>query len=336
MVGILAAQRNGQTFQFNTYVIAVLVIFFLQMNYGLPAIGVIVMASEDKTTDAASYAKSNAEKTKDLNKMLADFFHFYGGRYEINNHLISTSIGRWQEQRLTGQQKYFTPEQKRLRDGIGANPVNWQKCTMFVQDLVDAAVNVCADITKEEAYNFQEMCQMFSTGRKSSPVKRVPKPLLSSSPAAHLQSVRKAFSHSSLNDTKPSANHAVITTKTDKPKSPVTAITFEAVSNTMKKVATAKKVVAKVSVLLENAIKDGNFCKLINVELDTIRSDERNRHETRILGILKQHFKIFDRALVLIPFGSTAFGFASCKSNFNIFVDTRTLPDQNPIILSAD
>ena len=108
----LAAERGCTAFQFNTYVIAVLVIFFLQMNYGLPAIGGILVASEDETTDTSN-TKSTADKTKDLNKMLADFFHFYGGRYEINNHLICTWIGRWQEQRLTGQQKHFTVEQKR-------------------------------------------------------------------------------------------------------------------------------------------------------------------------------------------------------------------------------
>lgn len=112
VVSTLAAQRDTTTFQFNTYVISVLVIFFLQMNYGLPAVSGILVTSEEKRTDKTS-TKSTAEQTKDLNKMLADFFHFYGGRYEINNHLISTWIGRWQEQRLTGQQKHFTPEQKR-------------------------------------------------------------------------------------------------------------------------------------------------------------------------------------------------------------------------------
>lgn len=113
MVGTLAAQRDSTAVQFNTYVIAVLVIFFLQMNYGLPASSGILVTSEEKTTADKINTKSSAEQTKDLNKMLADFFHFYGGRYEINNHLISTWIGRWQEQRLTGQQKHFTPEQKR-------------------------------------------------------------------------------------------------------------------------------------------------------------------------------------------------------------------------------
>lgn len=202
-----------------------------------------------------------------------------------------------------------------LRDGITANPSNWQKCTMFVQDLVEAGVNITADVSKEEAYNFQEMCQMFSTGRKSSPVKRVPRP--TSSPTKNVQSIRKAFSHNSLNDIK---------SNTVKKASTAAVATTESPSNMMKKVASAKKGVAKVSVILENAIKDKSLFNMITMELDKItHSDGRVRHEAQILGILKQHFKIFDRAVVLIPFGSTVFGFASENSNYNIFVDTRKL-----------
>lgn len=192
---------------------------------------------------------------------------------------------------------------------------------MFVQDLVDAGINVTAEVSKEEAYNFQEMCQMFSTGRETSPVKRIPR-----SPITNSQPVRKAFSHNSLNDLKSNANRVLHTMKIDKPKALATVATPETASNAMKRVATAKKAVAKVSVILENAIKDGSIFSAITTELDKIeRSDERIRHETRILGILKQHFKIFDRAVVLIPFGSTVFGFASCNSNYNIFVDARKL-----------
>lgn len=189
-------------------------------------------------------------------------------------------------------------------------------CTMKVQDLAEAGINVTADVTKEEAYNFQEMCQMFSTRRKSSPAKR--------SPVVNAQTVRKAFSTSSLNDMKSNGSHAAPTIKNEKSKASMAVATTETASNAMKKVVTVKKSVAKVSVILETAIKDGSIFGMITTELDKItRSDERIQHETRILGILKQHFKIFDRAVVLIPFGSTVFGFARQHSNYNIFVDAR-------------
>lgn len=190
---------------------------------------------------------------------------------------------------------------------------------MFVHDLVSTGLNITAEVSKEEAYNFQEMCQMFSVIRKSSPVKRVPKSI--SLPAITDQPVRKAFFHNSLNDVKSNANPAGHTIKNDKPKVSVNAVPTEAAT---KKVLTTKKVVAKISVILENSIKDGTIFNLVKMELVKLdHSDERIRHETRILGILKQHFKIFDRALVLIPFGSTAYGFSGCNSNYNIFVDIR-------------
>lgn len=58
-------------------------------------------------------------------------------------------------------------------------------------------MNVTAEISKEHAYNFQEMCQMFSTNQKHSPAKRVPK----LPPPANLP-VRKALSQTSLNGSK--------------------------------------------------------------------------------------------------------------------------------------
>lgn len=80
----------------------------MQMQYELPTVNNI------QVSKSISSVKSVYEEQKDFGRILYDFFHFYGTRYEINNHLISTRIGRWQEQRLTGQQKYFTPEQKRF------------------------------------------------------------------------------------------------------------------------------------------------------------------------------------------------------------------------------
>lgn len=102
--------RNGKVaFLFNTYTIATLVIFFLQMNYKMPTVAdAAILAANIKPSTVIS-----PDDQKLFDKMLSDFFHFYGSRYEINNHLISARIGRWQEQRLTGQQKHFTPEQKR-------------------------------------------------------------------------------------------------------------------------------------------------------------------------------------------------------------------------------
>lgn len=112
VINNLAKQNGSSAFTFNTYIISVLVIFFLQMNYDLPTINDITILMGNGQSESIPNPKSFEDK-KHFNRILSDFFHFYGSRYEINNHLISVCVGRWQEQRLTGQQKHFTVEQKR-------------------------------------------------------------------------------------------------------------------------------------------------------------------------------------------------------------------------------
>lgn len=208
---------------------------------------------------------------------------------------------------------------------MNINAANWRNCTMFVQDLVTPGLNIAAEVTKEDAYNFQEMCQMFSTAQKHSPVKRALK-----CPQPAVLPVRKALSQTSLN--KLNVSKSVVNrsnpTKTEKLVTPA--------PNPMKKVAT-KRVVAKASVVLENAIKDGTFFDVINAEMAkfSTRSDERIRNEARILGILKQHFKIFDRALILVPIGSSTFGFGCCDSNYNILVDTRKIANSKSFLMKV-
>lgn len=92
--------------------ISILVIFFMQVNFSLPTIQ--EMASMRPNAEAIK--KANASLQKDLenvDKLLVDFFWFYGNRYQIWNHVISLNIGRWQERRIQDQQKFFLPNQKR-------------------------------------------------------------------------------------------------------------------------------------------------------------------------------------------------------------------------------
>lgn len=93
-------------------------IFFLKMNYrgfGLRAAqnsGILASVSE-----ATTYTRIKTESTKilDLAKMSADFFHFYGRCYNINNHLISTAIGTWQNIKLMTPQNTITTQQKQRK-----------------------------------------------------------------------------------------------------------------------------------------------------------------------------------------------------------------------------
>lgn len=84
----------------------------MQVNYDVP----IVQEINSIRSNAEAMKKAESSLKKDLtifDKMLADFFWFYGQRYQIWNHVISLSIGRWQERRIQDQQKHFLPNQKR-------------------------------------------------------------------------------------------------------------------------------------------------------------------------------------------------------------------------------
>lgn len=192
-----------------------------------------------------------------------------------------------------------------LRDGMSSNVQNWTDCTMLVQDLVVPSLNITADIPKEEAYNFQEMCQMFSKSQRSAPIKR--NMYFSND---NLSANNKALPKSIVNRPKP--------TKDEKSKS---------VPNLSKKTVVKKSAVKSVAATLEDAIKNGKIFESIAAELTkvTTRCDERIPNETRILRILKSHFKTFDRTLNLLPVGSSTYGFGGSHSNYNIFIDTRKM-----------
>lgn len=95
-------------FQFNTYIISVLVIFFLQMNYDFPKVDAVPLVNVMTINTVPSINKDA------LKKAIRAFFNFYAKQYEVDRLLISVQIGRWQERRLQAEQRKFTAEQKRF------------------------------------------------------------------------------------------------------------------------------------------------------------------------------------------------------------------------------
>lgn len=98
---IKAIQKVTNAFQFNTYIISVLVIFFLQKNYEFPVIGKLD-------------ANMKMQNEFQLEKLVLEFFNFYANQYQMKNQIISAHFGRWQRRdldRLTNpdneQKKYF-------------------------------------------------------------------------------------------------------------------------------------------------------------------------------------------------------------------------------------
>lgn len=99
-----AASKSGLVaFKMNSYIIAALVIFYLQLNHELPT-------AIDLPSVIAKGMKFSTKNS--LRQFIEEFFIFYGKTFESKTHLISLNVGRWQ-QKEQGEQRHFTSAQKR-------------------------------------------------------------------------------------------------------------------------------------------------------------------------------------------------------------------------------
>lgn len=92
-------------FEFNTYIISVLVIFFLQLELGeenFPTVDKLI----------TNNARINSNITN-FRPVLRLFFEFYGNRYQMCEHIISINIGRWIEKNQQINYNFLSPAQKR-------------------------------------------------------------------------------------------------------------------------------------------------------------------------------------------------------------------------------
>lgn len=97
--------ENGLVaFNMNTYTIAMLVIFYLQLNHGLPIVTEL---------NATIAAKTKFLSKNKLDEFVKEFYEFYGRKFEPKSHLISINAGKWQQKIPTGQ-GHFSSEQKRF------------------------------------------------------------------------------------------------------------------------------------------------------------------------------------------------------------------------------
>lgn len=98
------SKGGSVTVNMNTYIIAVLVIFYLQLKHGLPTVTELQLMLENKT----KFTSNNK-----LGDFVKEFFEFYGKTFEYKSHIISLNVGKWQ-QKVQEDQKHFTPEQKKF------------------------------------------------------------------------------------------------------------------------------------------------------------------------------------------------------------------------------
>lgn len=90
--------------QLNTYIISVLVIFYLQLKHKMPTINALTAMLSDQISFTSR---------ENLNEFIKEFFNFYGHTYQITVHLICLNVGRWQDKQPQKHQKHFSPQQKR-------------------------------------------------------------------------------------------------------------------------------------------------------------------------------------------------------------------------------
>lgn len=224
-----------------------------------------------------------------------------------------------------------------LREGIASNVANWENCTMYIQDIISPGLNIAAEISKEEAYKFKNMCKLFSSdtshkqvvdeyfltqAKRQSPKKTEPKPR-SPSPVAPKTSVNETPSVSNTKSTvhKLSAESLF---SLENLKAAIASIeclndgasSSARVSTTILKPATVQK--------LEHLIKVDQVSMSIKTEMDHImlRSKDRIKNEAHIINLLSCILKAHDATVEVRPFGSVTYGFGGQRTNFNIFIMT--------------
>lgn len=99
------ASKSGlMAFDMNSYIIAVLVIFYLQVKHELPTVPELplVIANGIKIIPKNSF-----------DELVKGFFEFYGNIFESKMHLISVNVGKWQ-QKSQGEPNQVSPVEKRF------------------------------------------------------------------------------------------------------------------------------------------------------------------------------------------------------------------------------
>lgn len=203
---------------------------------------------------------------------------------------------------------------------------------MYVQDL-KLGINATAEIPKQEANNFKEMCQVFAAANlhdstideyllKLSQARAV------SSKSSHSgvcpRSIEKPnyeFTDASLNSIQRFKN---VVSNLEKH-----ANSEEACSSSGSNISTTYTNASGLSISngkkrLEDAIKVDEILKSTIIEMNLIleRSNSRIQSEQEIIEQLSFLLTAYDSSIAVVPFGSTTYGFGGKRTNFNILVIT--------------
>lgn len=345
------ATENGTTgFQFNTYIISVLVIFFFQIKYYIPKVRDL-RESKLKSLDDVP----NMDKQR-LKRVVMEFFEFYANICDFNTQIMSVKYGQWEEQSSYKQnwlsklnlfcRSNAKQQNSAIRNDIALSPKNWENCTMLVQDIKAPGVNITAEISSQEAINFQNMCRIFHLD--NSHVEQIETFLLKQEIQSVVTIEKPCTSSTDLKNTV-STGPATTVQQAQPPKvvdSSVTAVidptqqvaSSSKVNNTQnsaKKIENANKIevvslktINRVSqkpcdpMKLESIIQIENVFESSQAKMNFLltQSIDRTSNEKLIIDLLSLHFKCVDKTLRLVSFGSSRYGFGGKRTNFNILI----------------
>lgn len=201
---------------------------------------------------------------------------------------------------------------------------------MYVQDL-RLGINATAEISKQEATNFKEMCRNFLTATlyeqtideyllKLSQIRAAK---LNFSSVCPIQKSNYELSEASLNSLQRFKDVIINLDKQTNGEGTNSSfnvgsnistiyanITGHSISNSIKK--------------LEDAIEVDEILKSTKIEMNKIltRSQSRIQNEQEIVELLSFLLTTYDSTITVIPFGSVTYGFGGSRTNFNILIIT--------------
>lgn len=174
---------------------------------------------------------------------------------------------------------------------------------MYVQDL-RLGINAAAEISKQEANNFKEMCREFAASNLHDQI--IDEYL------SKLSQARAVGSKSSLSGACPRPTEAC--------SSSISSISSISTTSSNASAPTTSNCIKR----LEDAVKVDEILKSTIIEMNLIlaRSNSRIQNEQEIIGLLSVLLTAYDSTVTAVPFGSTTYGFGGKRTNFNILVTT--------------
>lgn len=198
---------------------------------------------------------------------------------------------------------------------------------MYVQDLKSPGVNITAEISKEEAYNFKKMCKMFSA--VSSYQKSIDEYVSKLSEVSTLSSGNADSTENPVNGlTYILSLQTAIASLENRSPGALSSVSMNAssssITNDNTNVSNGAGSRPTIAQRLEDFIIVKHVFYMVKLEMDQITSREKGRKNTEkeIVKTLSSYFEARYSGAKIARFGSITYGFGGPGTNLNIMVIT--------------